>query len=166
MRKVPFQLLIGFQALVYGAGLLVATGLVERWGEWYAPWEAYRGQSRALSEGRLALSDDVANLLHGHTWSEGGVHQVAGLGVPLWRLPLDLLARAVGHEAFPDRLAFGLFAALVALVVLKLWMEPLAGAGTGLGRTGRLPVAIWDSAGDSAGGVGARSAHLWLVDSG
>jgi hypothetical protein len=129
MRKLPFHLLIGLQALVYGVGLLVATGLVERWGEWYAPWEAYRGQSRALSEGRFALSDDVASLLHGHTWSEGGVHQVAGLGVPLWRLPWDVLARAIGHEAFPDRLAFGLFAALVAFVVLKVWMGPLAVVG-------------------------------------
>jgi hypothetical protein len=129
MRKVPFHLLIGFQALVYGAGLLIATGLVERWGEWYAPWEAYRGQSRVLMEGQLALSRDVADLRYNHTWSEGGVHQVWGLGVPLWRLPWDVLARAVGHEAFPDRLAFGLFAALVAFVVLKVWMGPLAVAG-------------------------------------
>jgi hypothetical protein len=126
MRKVSFHLLIGLQALVYGAGLLIATGWVERWGEWYAPWEAYRGQSRVLVEGQLALSRDVADLRYNHTWSEGGVHQVWGLGVPLWRLPWDVLARAVGHEAFPDRLAFGLFAALVAFVVLKVWMGPLA----------------------------------------
>jgi hypothetical protein len=129
MRKVPFHLLIGLQALVYGAGLLIATGLVERWSEWYAPWEAYRGQGRALMEGQLALSRDIADLRYNHAWSEGGVHQVWGLGVPLWRLPWDVLARAVGHEAFPDRLAFGLFAALVAFVVLKVWMGPLAVAG-------------------------------------
>jgi hypothetical protein len=53
-----------------------------------------------------------------------------GLGVPLWRLPWDVMARAVGHEAFPDRIAFGLFAALVAFVVLKVWMGPLAVAGS------------------------------------
>ena len=39
MSKVSFHLLIGLQALAYGAGLLVATGLVMQWGEWYAPWE-------------------------------------------------------------------------------------------------------------------------------
>jgi hypothetical protein len=120
MRKFGFELMIVVQALVYGAGLLIATGLVMQWGEWYTQWEAYRAQSSALQTGQLALSHDVGRLMHNHTWSEGGVHQVWGLGVPLWRLPWDLLAQAFGHEAFPDRLAFGLFAALVAWLVLRV----------------------------------------------
>jgi hypothetical protein len=114
-----------------------------QWGEWYASWEAYRGQSNALLSGRLALSRDVTDLLYNHTWSEGGVHQVWGLGVPLWRLPWDLAARAFGHEAFPDRIAFGLFAALVAFVVLKVWLGPLAmavaGDERGTGDSGMTP---------------------------
>jgi len=55
-------------------------------------------------------------------WSEGGVHQVYGLGVPLWRLPFEASARVFGQPAFPDRLAMGLFMALVAYIVLSTWM--------------------------------------------
>jgi hypothetical protein len=127
MRRVGLELMILVQALVYGAGLLIATGLVMQWGEWYTQWETYRVQSSALQAGQLSLSQEVGHVQHNHTWSEGGVHQVWGLGVPLWRMPWDRLAQVFGHKAFPDRLAFGLFAALVAFVVLRVWTRPLLG---------------------------------------
>lgn len=44
-----------------------------------------------------------------------------GLGVPLWRLPFEAVAKLLGFDAFPDRIAFGLFAALVAFIALRVW---------------------------------------------
>jgi hypothetical protein len=90
------------------------------WGTWYSSSTAYRDQTESLLHGNLAVSDDVHDLKFDHTWTEGGVHQVWGLGVPLWRLPFEATARLFGAEGFPDRVAFGLFALLVGFVVLKV----------------------------------------------
>ena len=68
--------------------------------------------------GHLDLSDNPANTKFDMAWSEGGVQQVWGLGVPLWRLPFEILARAVGQPAFPDRVCLAVFIALVTYVVL------------------------------------------------
>ena len=111
------------QALAYAVALLLCTGLVTDWGDWYSPHApAYRAQTEALLRGDLAVSRELADLEWDHTWSEQGVHQVWGLGVPLWRLPFEAVARGFGFDAFPDRIAFGLFALLVSFVVLKTWM--------------------------------------------
>jgi hypothetical protein len=87
------------------------TGLVADWGRWYSPSLPYRRQTDAFLEGRLALSDSPTAVEHDMAWSEGGVEQVWGLGVPSWRLPFEGLARAFGQPAFPDRLA--LLAAII-----------------------------------------------------
>ena len=105
-----FNWLLVYQAVVYAAGLLLATGLVTNWGAWYSTSLPYRNQTDALLNGDLALSRSVGDLKFDHTWSEQGVHQVWGLGVPLWRLPFEAAAKACGFDGFPDRLAFGLFA--------------------------------------------------------
>ncbi len=115
--------LFGYQAVVYAAGLLLATGLVADWGAWYSTSLPYRTQTEALLQGDLAVSRNVADLKFDHTWSEQGVHQVWGLGVPLWRLPFEAAAKLFGFDGFPDRLAFGLFALLVCFVVLKVWVR-------------------------------------------
>lgn len=119
--------LFGYQAVVYAAGLLLATGLVADWGTWYSTSLPYRMQTEALLHGDLAVSRNVADLKFDHTWSEQGVHQVWGLGVPLWRLPFEAAAKLGGFDGFPDRLAFGLFALLVCFVVLKVWVSFGAG---------------------------------------
>lgn len=62
--------------------------------------------------------------VHDLTWSGGGVHQVWGLGVPLWRTPFEALARLCGQPAFPDHLAFGCATALWALVLLRTFLGP------------------------------------------
>jgi hypothetical protein len=115
--------LFGYQAVVYAAGLLLATGLVADWGAWYSTSLPYRTQTEALMKGDLAVSRSVADLKFDHTWSEQGVHQVWGLGVPLWRLPFEAAAKLCGFDGFPDRIAFGLFALLVCYVVLKVWVS-------------------------------------------
>ncbi|GEM_PF-2071912 len=119
--------LFGYQAVVYAAGLLLATGIVADWGDWYSSSTAYRNQTDAFFEGKLSLSPDVRDLRFDHTWSEEGVHQVWGLGIPMWRMPWETLARMFGYEGFPDRVAFGLFALLVSFVVLKVWLGGASG---------------------------------------
>lgn len=78
-------------------------------------------QTEALLRGKLALSENPMDLNHDLTWAQQGVHPVWGLGVPLWRLPLEASAKLLGFDAFPDRIAFGLFAGLVAFLALRLW---------------------------------------------
>ncbi|WP_423430737.1 glycosyltransferase family 2 protein [Limisphaera sp. 4302-co] len=99
---------------LYGLGLVWAVGLVSGWGRWYSASPYYRQQAAAFLRGDLALSRDPADLSHDLCWSEGGVHQVWGLGVPLWRLPFELGARVAGFETFPDMLALAVALALTA----------------------------------------------------
>ena len=112
-------LLFLYLALGGSICLLVSTRLVVRWGEWYSGSVPYRMQTEALLRGKLEVSDNLADLLHDHTWSRDGMHQVWGLGVPLWRLPFEIVGQGVGWEGFPDRLAFGLFACLVVFLLLR-----------------------------------------------
>lgn len=133
--KRTYNWICGYQALVYAAGILLATGLVSNWGEWYSNSTPFRNQTDALLNGHLALSDNVHDLRFDHTWSKGGVQQVWGLGVPFWRLPFEAASRLFDWEAFPDRIAFGVFALLVGFVSLKVWIgnadAPLAGGEGG-----------------------------------
>ncbi len=111
----------GGQAVFYAVGLLMVTGWWTRWGVWYSSSLQYRLQTEALLRGKLALSENPMDLDHDFAWSQQGVHQVWGLGVPLWRLPLEAVAKLLGFDAFPDRIAFGLFAALMAFRALRVW---------------------------------------------
>ena len=111
----------GGQAVFYAVGLLMVTGWWTQWGVWYSSSVPYRLQTEALVRGKLALSENPMDLDHDFAWSQQGVHQVWILGVPLWRLPLEATAKLLGFAAFPDRIAFGLFAALVAFLALRLW---------------------------------------------
>jgi hypothetical protein len=106
-------------ALAYGILLVLVISRGGQEGGYYSYSTIYREQMEAFLAGRLALSDNVLAARHDLTWSEGGVHQVWGLGVPVWRLPWELAARAVGFAAFPDLFAVGLFGALAAYAVLS-----------------------------------------------
>jgi len=99
---------------------VLGTGLIGGWGEWYSPSPHYRHQTDSLLQGRLALSQSPMDTAHDLTWSEGGVHQVWGLGVPIWRLPFEAVARVCGFPAFPDRLSLAAALALWAAFVLGL----------------------------------------------
>jgi mono/diheme cytochrome c family protein len=52
-------------------------------------------------------------------WAGDGVQQTHGLGVPLWRLPFDEIAKTLGQRGFADRLALGLFAGFVLFWMLR-----------------------------------------------
>ena len=108
----------GGQAMFYATWLLIVTGLMPRWGVWYSSSVPHRMRTEALWRGWLELSKNPMDLDHDLTWSQQGVHQVWGLGVSLWRLPFEATAKLLGLEDFPDRIAFGLFAGLVAFIAL------------------------------------------------
>ena len=95
-----------YGAFAFAAVLLYATGLVPQWGLWYGPSPYYREQTEALLRGSLALHSTATAMTSDLAWHNGGVQQVWGLGVPVWRLPFELLAKLAGQRAFPDRWEF------------------------------------------------------------
>lgn len=108
-------------ASLVALGLIAGTGLIGEGDAWFSPWDTYRKQTDALLSGRFALSHDPKELEWDHAWSMGGVQQVWGLGVPLWQLPGQALARLAGFGGFPERVSFALFICIVAYVVIKVW---------------------------------------------
>jgi len=107
-------------ALLIAVGFLIATGLIPGWKKWYSSSVAYREQTEALLRGSLALNDTPSSLRVDLLWHNGGVHQVWGLGVPLWRLPFEGLAKAFGQPGFPDRLEFGAALMLLAYFAIRI----------------------------------------------
>ena len=122
--RARLTILFGCAAVLYAFLLLAACGVVslESWHS-ASPW--FRFQTDAFLRGNLALSHNPLDLTHDLCWSERGVHQVWGLGIPLWQLPFAALGKLFGLSPFPDRVALGLFIALVAYVVLMTWFGPL-----------------------------------------
>ena len=102
----------------------------------YSGNAAHRAQVDAFLSGRLALSPSPDALAHDLAWTPSGVQQVWGLGVAMWQTPFELLARVVGQDPFPDRIALLVFLALAWLVMLRAFHragEPWwIGAGSAL----------------------------------
>ena len=150
-RRLPGWVWV-LPALAYGWGLVWATGLVPEWGRWYSASPYYRQQVAAMLRGDLALSRDPADLRGDLCWSEGGVHQVWGLGVPLWRLPFELLARALGFTPFPDMLALAAAFVVAGWLLLSALGELLlpSGPGSSQKQAARASLRWW-----ALGGLGA-----------
>jgi len=125
------RIFLALTATLYAGAILYFCLVIPAWGRWYSRSAPFRAQTDAFLRGELALSHNPADLrLSGDLcWSQRGVQQVWGLGIPLWRLPFEALARACGQPAFPDRLALGLFMALAAFVVLDTWCGRITGIG-------------------------------------
>lgn len=111
-------------AVVYAAGLSVATGLIPAWGRWYSASPHLGDQVDALLQGQLALSDDPTALRLDLAWAQGGVQQVWGLGVPLWRVVPEAALRLVGGRDFPGQLAFAAALALTGWLMLRALADP------------------------------------------
>ena len=109
---------LGLFSIVVALAICVTTGLVPKWGHWYSINMAYRRQTEAMLHGSLALDYDPRALGYDMAWANGAVQQVWGLGVPIWRLPFELVAKLFGYAAFPDRLAL---LAAVALLIYALF---------------------------------------------
>src|SRR4051812_15465365 len=99
MRE-PFNFWTIGAAFVLSANLLVITGLIDDWGSWYSDNLAYRRQTDAILSGKLELDADPRAAGWDLAWSNNGVHQVWGLGVPFWRLPFEACARLFSYSAF------------------------------------------------------------------
>jgi len=120
--QTKHRLYFGYQALLYAFGLLVICSVIPSWGQLYSPIPYHREQTDAFLRGELAINHNPFDLNEDLCWSEGGVNQVWGLGIPFWRLPFEALARLLGLAPFPDRVALGLFIALAAYIVLVTWI--------------------------------------------
>jgi hypothetical protein len=106
-------------ALTITTLIFVGTGLLRDWGRWYS-WDFFHAkQTEALLRGQLALSHDPGDLIHNACWSQNGVHQVSGLGIPIWQLPFYAIAKVCGQTEFPDRFILGLFVALSVALTLE-----------------------------------------------
>jgi hypothetical protein len=118
--RMSWQLRLWLWVLAVATSLTIciSTGLITAWGYWYSPSLAYRKQTDALFEGHFALSNNPAATEFDMAWSKGGVQQVWGLGVPAWRLPFELLARAIGQSMFPDRVALAVAISLTCYFCL------------------------------------------------
>ncbi len=109
-------------ALCVAVGVALALLLATRQlgcGRAYSGSGVYRAQVDALLAGRLALSPSPDALAHDLAWTPSGVQQVWGLGVPLWQTPFELMARAIGAEPFPDRIAMLVWIALAWFVLIR-----------------------------------------------
>jgi hypothetical protein len=130
------NVVLAWWATMYASIVLLSTGLAFQWGSWYSFSVPLRQQTEALLRGKLALSDSPGDLAHDHAWSRGGVHQVWGLGVPLWRLIFEGLASVCGEAAFPDRIAFGIALTSAAWLAMKTYFGPLQNPLPSAGKAG------------------------------
>jgi hypothetical protein len=108
-------------AALMSFNICVGTGLISDWGKWYSPSLPYREQTDALLAGQLAISRNPVDTEFDMAWAEGGVQQVWGLGIPIWRLPFEIVARVFGHPSFPDRICLMIFIALVTYICLRVF---------------------------------------------
>jgi hypothetical protein len=122
-RLRAIQWLILFEALAYGFGIPFVIGLIPEWGRWFSRSPYYAAQVDAFLRHDLALSHSPYDCAFDLTWSEGGVHQVWGLGIPLWRTIWTASARLLGYETFPDGLAMALALSIAAFFVLRALLD-------------------------------------------
>src|SRR6185503_11339004 len=99
---------------------VIPHGLIPAAGTWYSSHLNFRRQTQAMLEGRTAISNRPSDMFWDAAWSNGSVQQVWGLGVPLWRLLFETLARSLGQTGFPDRLAFALALFSVAAAAIHI----------------------------------------------
>src|SRR6266481_7164118 len=122
--RTKSRFLFGYLAVFYAFGLLALCGAISI-DQLYSPSYWPRMQAEAFMHGRLALSRNPGELGHDLCWSQGGVNQVWGLGVPLWELPFQVAAKLVGAAPFPERISLAIFISLSAYIVLRTWAGPV-----------------------------------------
>lgn len=111
-------------AAILSIDVLLFTGLLDIESGAYSNESALRRQTTALADGRFALSAHPGDVGWDMVWNDGAVQQVWGLGVPMIRLPFELLARPLGLEYFPDRLVFGAALFCVAFIACLVFFNP------------------------------------------
>lgn len=100
---------IAVVAVFVSSCFLWFCNLIPMWGAWYSVDFTYQKQVERLLDGHLSISDSPAEIANNFAWGPGGVHQVWGLGVPVWKSVLDWgWKKSKGHFS-PDRFSFIIF---------------------------------------------------------
>lgn len=131
--KASFCLLV--LAVAYGFGLLCSVGIISGWENCYSASRYHTVQSEALLRGDLALSHNPSDLQGDLIWSEGGLQQLWGLGIPVLQLPFQLYAKVAGFSIFPENVATALLFSIVAFIVLKSFLGKAISHGAAFGET-------------------------------
>jgi len=121
MKQRTPTFLTWYSAIVLGLGIVLMTGLVPDWGKWYSSSMPYRMQTESLLRGEAALSYSPSALELDLVWFNGTIQQGWGLGVPIWRLPFEALARLFGLPSFPDRLALAVAIILFTYGTIRIF---------------------------------------------
>lgn len=108
-------LLSAFLTVVISALMLYFTNSIPSFGEWYSYDQTPRLQTEAFLRGELAIQPVPYAHRHDTSWGNG-LHQVWWLGVPILKLPFEIVAKLLGSFGFPDRLHFLIFYMLVAAI--------------------------------------------------
>src|SRR5262245_50196337 len=108
-----------YVSAVLASAVVVGTGLIPQWGRWYSDHLPCRWQDEAMLRGHLSISEPPAALGWELAWGTGGVHQIWGLAIPIWRLPFEGLARLARVPAFPDRFAFGILLTIAIYALIR-----------------------------------------------
>lgn len=96
-----------YASVIISLAILITTNLIPSFEGMYSDHLPFRWQTESLLGGHLAMSEDASgvdwDLAYGR---DGTVQQVWGLGIPIFRLPFEIIARLIGFPVFPDRLCF------------------------------------------------------------
>ncbi len=88
---------------------------------------AYQLQTNAFLQGKVALSPRPFGIPFDYLYTEHGMQQTWGVGVPLLRLPFEWGYRECGFYYFPDRFIL-LFYIILMMVILNLALRLLLSA--------------------------------------
>lgn len=101
----------------------ISTVFINKNSEFYSRNSALRYQSAAFLSGKMTLHKQLTG--HEYDWSYGygGQHSSWGLGVPLLRLPFDLLARVFGYAFFPCRILIILLLYITCYLICRRQLQ-------------------------------------------
>jgi hypothetical protein len=122
--SLSLRVVLGTVSVLVATHLSLATGLISWTGNCYSTSMPFREQTDALMDGRVALSTSPVDIEFDMAWTDTGVQQVWGLGVPLWRLPFEVTAAALAHRGFPDRILLVITVSLSAYLALRVLVVP------------------------------------------
>lgn len=78
-----------------------------------------RYQTESFLLGRLSVADSPFNHEHDWGYSTHGAQSGWGLGVPLLRMPSEIIAKSLGFIGFPDRLWLAIFIFIVNFSLVR-----------------------------------------------
>ncbi|MEI7999635.1 MAG: hypothetical protein WCH62_09060, partial [Candidatus Omnitrophota bacterium] len=126
--KKCFYIIIEFIIFIFFVGFYARHSLLlPDSSRLYSTSIAHRLQTNAFLQGKLFLSQYPFGFLHDFIWTEHGMSQNWGLGVPLLKLPFEWLSNQCGFGHFPDRLTL-LFYFSLMIIILNTSLRLVLGA--------------------------------------